>query len=180
MADLLDLLFIERQLSFRFSFLSVVCWSWHCCYILLLTAIIYTNTSHIAWEDQCETRKTHQAKKHFRYFPSPLLFCVFLCAAVFWFWFLSTECARAGSLSAEPIPDTDPINWVVIYVGNNTQRNDRSLNPSICDLSCISGYVQTVAFPSKARESLFLRWHSLKNNHKNTLRWHAKWKTTSC
>lgn len=126
-------------------------------YIAINSNNIYQHFTHSMRRQQCVTRKAHQAKKHFRYFPSPLLFYVFLCAAVFWFWFLSTECARAGSLSAEPIPDTDPIDWVVIYAGNNIQRNDRSLNPSICDLSCISGYVQTVAFPSKARESLFLR-----------------------
>lgn len=55
-----------------------------------------------------KTEEHIKAKKCFRYFPSPLLFYVFLCAVVFGFLFLSTECARACSLSAEPIPDPAP------------------------------------------------------------------------
>lgn len=92
MADLLDLLFIERQLSFRFSFLSVVCWSWHCCYILLLTAIIYTNTSHIAWEDSSVKPEKHIKPRSISGI-SPALCCsVYSCVLLcfdFGFWVLS-------------------------------------------------------------------------------------------
>lgn len=76
---------------------------------------------------QRETRKTHQAKKRFRHLPSPLFFfCAFLCVVLFLFTslvcFLSTECARAFSLSAEsiPTPIQHTVDWVVNFVGKNT------------------------------------------------------------
>lgn len=53
-------------------------------------------------------------------------FCTFSCVVLFVFTHLvhvlSTECARACSLSAEDIPTLvqHPVNWVVIFVGKNS------------------------------------------------------------
>lgn len=151
MANLLDLLFYMRQLSFRFSFLSLVCWSCHCCYIVQIMAIIYNSPSHIAWEDSSVKPEKHIKPRNVSGISPALCYCsVYSCVLLcFGFGFSALSVPGLAVCLLSPFLIQHPIDWVVIYVGKNTQHNERSLNPSIWDLSCISGKVQTVAFPNE-------------------------------
>lgn len=149
--------------------------------------IIHDNASLEAWEDT-SVKPNCQAKKGFRHLLSSLLFlCVVLFSSLFC---LSIECPRTCSLSAEsvPTPTLYPVNQVVIFIGKNTWHNERSLSPSICGSSSISGNAQRPwhSLTTEIQEELFpekaFSYFSQKQQQKLHLDYvvSAKWKVLSC
>lgn len=165
MVNLLDLFVLVRRLAFRFSFLCLLCWSWRCCYVLLMV-ITRNNASLQAWEDSGVKPEKHiKPKSVSDVYPalccssvlSRPLHC--FCLPV-WFVLQAASVPGLAVCLLSPFParrSSQQTGWWFLW-GKTPHVMIDHWTPSTCDtLSCISGNVQRLwpSLMTKPRGSLF-------------------------